>query len=376
MSTLAPSRLGTFALVGVSLALTQMGYYLTTAALPLYLRDLGAAQSRIGPEVGLGFLAAVIVTLALGPAINRRGAQLFLRLGAILYLGAALGMLAAPQETAVTAFRTFQGIGNAFMGPSAFVLGARLMPERQGTAVGLLGVLNSLALAVGPPIGLGLYTGHGAGALFLPAAGIAAIGLLATLLIPASEGPSRAAPGFGFDRNWVAPLLANCLAAMYFGGILSYLPIVLQRAHGPNAGIFFSADAVGVLLLRVPTGLLADRSGSLLPKLIGVAVTLPGIAVLALSPSIPVLIVSGAFTGIGAGMFITGVLADLAALSTEANRGTAMALGTGSFSTAIFVGSAVSGLLIGPGGFDAVLLFGFATTAAALPFTWARTPRL
>jgi hypothetical protein len=41
-----------FALVGAALTVTQLGFYLTSAALPLYLRDLGAAQSHIGLELG------------------------------------------------------------------------------------------------------------------------------------------------------------------------------------------------------------------------------------------------------------------------------------------------------------------------------------
>jgi MFS family permease len=375
MSPVPSARYGPLLFVGASLALTQIGFYLTAAALPLYLRDLGAAQGRIGLEVGLGSLAALIATIALGPAINRRGAQLFLRAGAILYLAASLGMLLAAQEGAVAAFRTVQGVGNAFMGPSAFVLAAGLVPRRPGTAIGLLGALNTVALAIGPPVGLALYSGHGASALFWPAAGMAALGLAVALLLPARESPAPAAPGLGFDRAWLPPLLANGLAVMYFGGIVAYLPLVLRHAHGPNAGIFFTADAVGVLLLRVPTGMLADRSGSLLPKVAGVALTLPGIAVLALPPSIPVLVVSGAFTGAGAGLFITGVLADLARLSTEANRGTAMSMGTGSFSASIFAGSTISGLLIGAG-FNAILVFGFLTTVAALPFAWRRVTPL
>jgi MFS family permease len=159
---------------------------------------------------------------------------------------------------------------------------------------------------------------------------------------------------------------------MYFGGILAYLPLYLRQVHGPNAGIFFSADAVGVLLLRIPTGMLADRSGSFLPKLLGVAVTIPGIAVLMLPPSLATLIAGGAGTGIGAGLFITGVMGDLARMSNDANRGTAISLGTGSFNGAIFVGSSISGLLIGPGGFDAVLIFGLLTTIAAFPLVLMR----
>jgi MFS family permease len=184
-------------------------------------------------------------------------------------------------------------------------------------------------------------------------------------MVPGSHEEAR---GFGYDRAWTPLIVANGLAAIYFGGIIAYLPLYLRHVHGPNAGIFFTADAIGVLLLRIPTGMLADRQGALLPKILGLAITLPGIGVLGLSPSIFTLVASGAMTGIGAGLFITGVYADLAVRSTEANRGTAMSLSAASFGAAIFAGSAISGLLIGPGGFTAVLIFGAITCLAALPF--------
>jgi MFS family permease len=362
----------TFLLIGAVVVVSQLGYYLTAAALPLYLHDLGAAQGRIGTEVGLGNAASLLVTLALGPAINRYGARLFLRAGALFYLLAAVGMVAFEQEGPVTALRTLQGAGNALILPSSFTLVAAMMVSRQATALGAVGALNAISLAAGPPVGLILYGRLGAPGLFLPAALAAALGLLSTALVPSAGRAKDAAPGFGFDRIWTPILFANALAAIYFGGIIAYLPLFLQRVHGPNAGIFFSADAVGVLLLRIPTGLLADRRGTLLPKLLGLAITLPGIALLALPPSILTLILSGAGTGIGAGLFITGITADMAALSTERNRGTAMSLTTASFSSGIFIGSAVSGLLIGPGGFDAILLFGAITSLLALPFALIR----
>jgi MFS family permease len=355
-------------LVGGTLGVTQLGYYLTASALPLYLRDVGAAQNRIGLEVGLGNIAGVVVTLALGPMLNRYGAHVFLRLSAGLYLLAAAGMLLFREELAVTAFRTVQGVGGAFIVPASMTLAVRLVPERRGTAMGAMGSLNALALAAGPPIGLVLYARYGGSGLFIPALVAAGLGLTAVFLLPDTPGGNEAASGFGYDRAWTPLIVANGLAAIYFGGIVAYLPLYLRHVHGPNAGIFFTADAIGVLLLRIPTGLLADRQGALLPKILGLAITLPGIGALGLPPSIFTLIASGAMTGIGAGLFITGVYADLAVRSTEANRGTAMSLSAASFGAAIFAGSAISGLLIGPGGFTAVLVFGGITCLAALPF--------
>jgi MFS family permease len=242
------------------------------------------------------------------------------------------------------------------------------MPARPATSLSALGAVGNVALALGPPLGLALYTGHGAVWLFGPAAVAAGLGFSWTLSLPKQPIPLHKAAGFGFDRAWLPALITNLLGVANWGGIVAYLPIFLQQQHGPNAGILFTADAVGVLLLRIPTGILADRYGSLVPKLVGLGITLPAVAVLALPPSVLTLALAGAGTGGGAGLFITGIMGDLSRLSTEANRGTAMSLNGASFSAGIFLGSAVSGLLIGPGGFDAIILFGCVTCAAAVPF--------
>jgi MFS family permease len=306
--------------------------------------------------------------LVLGPVLNRYGPRVFLSVGGLIYLATAVGMLTVAQEGAVAALRAAQGIGTAIILPSAFTLGAKLIRGRQATALSVLGAASNVSLAIGPPLGLSLYIGHGSVWLFVPAAMAAGLGLLSTLLLPRQGKQSKPAAGFGFDRAWLPLLFMNLLGVANWGGIVAYLPLYLQRLHGPNAGILFTADAIGVLVLRIPTGMLADRYGTLVPKLLGLAITLPSVAILALPPSILTLALAGAGTGGGAGLFITGIMGDLARLSTESNRGTAMSLSSASFSAGIFLGSAISGFLIGPGGFDAVLLFGCITCAAALPF--------
>lgn len=365
--TTPPGVWRAFATIGLVVAITQIGFFLTSAALPLYLRDLGAPEGRIGLEVGSGNLAALFVMLALGPALNRRGPRPFITLGAALYLVAALAMIALPAEGPVTLFRVLQGIGTAVIMPSASTLATGLLPNRPATAIGLMSSLNSLALAAGPPIGLALYAADGATGLFLPAACAAALGFAATWLLPRAR-PAHRARGFGFDRAWIPLFVANALGIIHFGGILAYLSLDLRARHGPNAGIFFAADSVGVLLLRAPTGMFVDRAGSRWPKLIGIAFILPGILFLGLSPTPLTLIAAGAGTGIGAGLLVSGIMADLARLSTGANRGTALALGSASFSGAFFVGSTISGLLYTAGGFGAIVRFGAIMAVAALPF--------
>jgi MFS family permease len=359
----------------LALAIAQVSVNLMTAALAIYLRALGAAPGRIGTEVTASSVVAVVCTLGTGPLINRWGAKRLLLAGVAGYLVAALGMLAVPAELSVTAFRALQGIGSALVVPSALTLAPRLAPTRPGVAIGALGSANTLAYAVGPPLGLWLYASVGPPGIFVPAAICAALGLGVCLVILPDTWGGSARAGFGFDRRWWGLLLANTLCSAYFGGIVAYLPLALRGENGPNAGLFFMADAMGVLLLRAPTGALVDRLGPRRAEIIGTVLTLAGIGFLLFFPaSALTLVLAGAGTGTGAGIFLTAVLIALMHQSDEANRGTAMALGSSSFNAGIFAGGALAGVIVVDSGFQGVLVFGLATTAAALPFVLAQRP--
>jgi MFS family permease len=360
-----------FAPVAAALLLAQGSLAPVAAALPLYLADRGAAPARIGTEVGAASLVALGGALLVGPAINRLGPPRLLRAGLGCCLLAALGLLALPGEAAAVACRALQGGGAALVLPSALTLAPRLAPLRAGAALGATGALNNLAMALGPPLGLWLYARGGAGGLFLPAAGCAALGLAVGCLLPRWPRPAAPARGFGYDRGWTAVLVANALFVAYFGGLAAYLALALAHPGAPNAGLFFTADALGVALLRAPAGALVDRYGPRPGQALGVAITLAGIAALAVTASPLTLLLAGSATGVGAGLFITGVLVALAQRSGDHNRGTAMALSGASLNGGLLAGGALAGPLYGAHGLGAVLLLGAATTLAVLPLLLA-----
>jgi MFS family permease len=364
-----------FLAVCLAIAIGQGSQNLMTAALAVYLRALGTAPGRIGAEVSASSVVAVVCTLGTGPLINRWGARRIILAGMAAYLVAALGLLAFPAESGVAAFRAMQGIGAALVIPSSLTVAPRLAPTRPGVAIGALGSANTLAYAIGPPLGLWLYANLGPRGLFIPAAICAALGFCISLLVLPNVRGETGRAGFGFDRRWSGQLLANALCSFYFGGVVAYLPLALAGAHGPNAGIFFTADALGVLLLRAPTGILVDRLGPRGAEAIGVGLTLAGLGLLFLPATVISLVLAGAGTGTGAGLFLTAVLIELTQHSHEANRGTAMALGSASFNLGIFAGGTLAGVIVVAGGFQAVLLLGLATTACALPFVLAARSR-
>ena len=362
-----------FAIVAAAIVIGQGSLSLVAAALPLYLANLGVPTARIGAEVGAANLVGLVCTILVGPLINRSGPVRLLRAGMACNVVAALGLLALPTEAAVVACRAVQGVGTALVMPSVLTMAPRVVPLRPGAALGAVGSLNNLSLAVATPLGLWLYARGGGAALFGPAALCAGLGLVAALLLPALAPSGDAVRGFGYDRRWTPTLATNALLLAYFGGLVAYLPLALAYPGAPNAGLYFAADTIGVMILRIPSGALVDRYGARPAMVLGVAITLAGLGALAFPATALTLIASGLITGLGAGLFIGGILVTLNERSDDRNRGTAMAMSAASFNLGLLGGSALSGPLYGLGGFGAVLLFGTATTLATLPFiAWDR----
>ena len=172
---------------------------------------------------------------------------------------------------------------------------------------------------------------------------------------------------FGYQRAWTLPLASNGLNGVYFGGLLAYLPLYLTQIHGPNAGFFFTADAVGILLFRIPAGILTDRTRPAVPMMLGLILTLIGLAAFMPPINIVWLMLAGAATGIGAGLFSNGVMTHLLNLSQNNNRGTSMSLSVAAISLGVFLGSSLSGIILGKAGFGGIVLFGAIAEAFAIP---------
>jgi hypothetical protein len=131
-----------------------------------------------------------------------------------------------------------------------------MAPKRLGSAIGIIGTIGNVPLAIGPALGLALYGHGGPGYLFWPAIVLGLLGLAfsVALRLPRPANVGQQTLSLGFDLRWTGPLIANGLQGVYFGAILAYLPLVLAQSHGPNAGIFFAADALGVVACAFPPG--------------------------------------------------------------------------------------------------------------------------
>jgi predicted MFS family arabinose efflux permease len=146
--------------------------------------------------------------------------------------------------------------------------------------------------------------------------------------------------------------------------VIAYLP---QRAEaaGADIGLFFAADGLAVLVSRVPSGWLADRTRPVLLILVGLAITGASILLLTLPATTPLLIAAGLLGGVGGGLVMTPILVELSRRSADADRGSAFSLFSAALATALVVGSIGGAPVIGTVGFEVAMLIGLGAVAGA-----------
>lgn len=365
--------------LALALFAVQAGFHGFTASLPLALSRAGVADPEIGLIVGTAALVQLPAALLAGVLVDRIGGLRMLVVGATSYLvGAAIllwpGVEAGGDRLPFLLARLFQGLGIAASLPAALSLVPRLVPgDRQGFGLAFVGSAHNLTLVVLPPVSLAILAATSLDGVAISVAGLVLAGLAVVLLSGVAatirDGPTegleardpsgghataRRRFGLAVRRTWIRPVVIALLYVTHWGVITAYLP---QRAEaaGADVGLFFVADGLAVLALRVPSGWLADRipPGRLL--LTGLAITGASIGLLLLPPTTAVLVLAGVLTGAGAGLVLTPLLVEMSRRSSEADRGSAFSLFSGALAGALVLGSIGASPLVAAAGFEAAI---------------------
>ena len=371
--------------LAVALFALQSGFHGFTASLPVALARAGVADEQIGVIVGLAAVVQVPAAFAGGALVDRFGGLRLLAIGAIAYLVGAGVMLLPGVDPAgdmlpFAVARVSQGIGIALTLPAALSLVARLVsPDRRGFGLAFIGSAQNLTLVAMPPLSLAvLGSGSSLDPVALVVIGIVVFGVLLLVAAPirlrpaaehahpetpASSGSGPGSPpvlaarwfGFAFRPEWIPLLVITLLYVSHWGVVTAYLP---QRAElaGADVGLFFVADGIAVLALRIPSGWLADRIQPRWLVLTGLLLTAVAIGLLVLPPSTPILVIAGALTGGGAGLVLTPLLVEISRRSTDADRGSAFAMLSAALAGALVLGSIGAAPIIASAGFEATIL--------------------
>jgi MFS family permease len=356
------------ATIAMTVGAAHLSLNLYSGSLSLYLhRNLGLSLFAVGLAVGVAYVVQVAATLVAGPVIDRWGPKVALQIGPALYLVASLAFLATSNPVGIVVARVLQGAGIALILPAAFATIPVLVPLRvRGLSLGLLGLFQSMALAIGPQLGIWLLA-RSPTLLFSSAAVAAAVSVTLGLRVRVRKTSAGRSRLLQFRREWTAVLLLTLLTVVYWGVVVAYLPIHVPASEVTSVAWFFTADALGVLICRIPVGFLSDRIDSWRLLVLGTIVSAASVLLIALPPTLVGLVVAGLGTGIGSGLLIAPSLVELQNRSDDSNRGTAMALWATNFAAGVATGTIIGAPLISWIGFNATVIATAVVCLLALP---------
>ncbi len=343
-------------------------FYLTLAALPKYLKDqLGSGTGQLGLVLGLFAIGAILPRPFIGRAVNNGVTLAPMLISVAIFTLANLGYIGATTIPLLIAIRIFHGFGMAGYTTAAPALIASLTPAtRRGEAMAYWGVANTVALAVGPALGLWLADRGGYPSCFLCAAAVGAAGLaLTALLRTRARPPVRTAPtaaGPLLESRVLLPTAACYVMMLGYGTIITFIILLADERQIGGSGFFFTIYAAGLLVARAAAGRLSDRYGRWVVAVPGIACLATSLTIAALAHSLVTLAAVAVLAGIGFGAAQPALLALTVDLVPPERRGSAVATYYVAHETGIATGSIALGWVA-----QAITLGGmFALTGAVL----------
>ncbi|MBX5490962.1 MAG: MFS transporter [Chloroflexi bacterium] len=348
-----------FALACVASFTVWTAAYTFLGILALYALSLGVPETWIGlfpaASTGCGLVAQLI-----GGRLLVRGPRTrLMRWGPLLIVAGALLASVWPSPLALFAACMLLGSGYGVTQTGAVVLATEVAPPaRRGEAVGIYGTFTTLAVLIGPPIGVALLQHVGARVVFLLTLAMATAALGAAWAL--REPPPRTGVAHSTSAR-LHPLVyfaALTLAGMSvtWGTVLTFVPAYALGLGLSNPGLYFSAQAVAVVALRAAMGGLSDRLGRVRLLIPATLLVVVGVGALALRPPIWLLLLSALVYGVGYAAFHPTTIGLADDVSSPATRGTALGLVGGAFSVGVGSGAIGMGWVLGHSSYEVMFL--------------------
>jgi predicted MFS family arabinose efflux permease len=244
-------------------AFTTMYYLMST--IPLYTTQvLSGDKSDVGVLFALYAFAGVLARPVAGYVVDRSGrmkvawGSLLLLFLAVFAYHWAIGLMA------LFVLRFVHGVFWGFSTTSLATVATDVIPaKRRGEGIGYFGLSMSIAMLIGPWMGLTLLQNFDYSGMFLFAALIAALACVCLFGIHYEEQTMNGVKkSQGLFEKKVLPYAGIVFfMAIGYSAILSFIVLFSQEINIGNASVFFLANAVGVILSRPYAGKIMDQKG-------------------------------------------------------------------------------------------------------------------
>jgi len=219
-----------------------------------------------------------------------------------------------------------------------------IIPDsRRGEGMGWYGMAMTIAMAIGPMIGLWVVQNYSFHGLFLLATLLSFMAVVLSLITKMPFTPQKEKGKIQlFEKSVLSITIVVFFLSFAYGGITTFLPLFASSID-VNPGTFFFVYAIALTIVRPISGKLLDKYGEVFIILPALCITILAIVVLTISNGLTGVIIAAALYGVGFGSAQPALQAAMLTIVDPSKRGVANA----SFFTAFDLGIGLGAILLG-----------------------------
>ncbi|WOD64879.1 MFS transporter (plasmid) [Niallia taxi] len=319
-------------------------FYMLYPTLPLFIKENGGTESQVGLAMGAFMLTSVIFRPFVGGLLDRFGRRPFIIWGLLLFAATMFMYNWVSGLAVLMVIRILHGFTWAVSTTSISTAVTDLIPTtRRGEGMGWSGMAMTVAMAIGPMLGLAVANNSSYESLFGFAVllSVAALALTFGAKIKATPQANTRKIEL-FDKSVVPITLSVFLLFIAYGGITTYIPLFADSIK-VNSGTFFLVYAATLVLTRPIAGKLSDRHGEAFVIIPAKVITISALIILSLSTNLLGIIISAILYGIGFGSAQPALQAATIRLVSPDRTGVANA----SFATGADLGIGLGAMMLG-----------------------------
>ncbi len=345
-----------FILFCLSYLLLAAGFYFLLPTLPVFVTEvLGEDKSKIGYIIGFYALSALLIRPFSGYALDFLGRRRVYLISLLMFTLATFLYSYAATFLGLLMLRLFHGLGWGMVTTGGGTIPADLVPkQRRGEGIGYFGLSITLAMAIGPLLGLWMLQETSFDFLFYATFGITVISLGLAYLVkypdiavdskPSTEAKVTHQKRKVFETKASHASVVVFLFCVAYASVFSFVAVFSQENKLGHSGLFFFLLAIGVGISRPLAGKLMDRKGP--NQIMSLSFLLGFIGFITLSFSsqyLSLFLLSGFIIGIGCGSIIPTLQTMIMNMVLPERRGAANATYYAAVDLGISVGSVVLG---------------------------------
>lgn len=280
-------------------------FQMTVPTIPLFVKELGGNDQLVGIVVGIFTFSSLLLRPHAGHILETKGRRFVYLVGLALFVLSISLFGIAKSLLFLFLLRIVQGAGWGYSTTaSGTIITDLIPPKRRGEGMGIYGLSSSLALALGPTLGLAFTGILTFPQLFLICAllGFMALLLSVNIRFKKSENQTATKRNRGiYEKTALPPSLLLFFITLTFGGISSFLPIYSLEKGIDGILMYFFLYAIALMISRPFTGKLYDRKGHKAVFIPGAMLIMISMSLLAWLPNSYVLYLAAILYGFGFG---------------------------------------------------------------------------